>query len=187
VPPSPHGCRLTPGFLTHHQRLLERLRDDLAWTQHMRSRHTYSMGVPYNYAGASYPVTPWHPAVQALGARVAAAVGFPATNCLLNFYPTGQHSVGWHADDTTILAQGTGVAIVSLGETRTLKLRCEVAAGFHYEALPLPGGSLLLMGAAMQARWRHAIRREDTDLPRISLSFRHIVRWPAAPPPVPPR
>ena len=175
VPP-PHGCRLTPVFAPEHQALFESLREEVIWTQHMRSRRTASMGVPYNYAGASYPVSPWHPAVRALGERVAEVVGFAPTNCLLNFYPTGRHSVGWHSDDTDILAPGTGVAIVSLGETRTLKLRCVVDGAFHYEALPLPGGSLLTMSAAMQADWRHAIRREDTEAPRISLSYRHIVR-----------
>jgi len=187
--PPPHGCRLTPDFLADHQRLLERLRDELDWTRHMRSRRTASMGVPYNYGGASYPVAPWHPAVRALADRVAPVAGFAPTNCLLNYYPTGRHSMGYHSDDTSILAEGTGVAIVSLGVTRELWLRAGLGpdAGFHYESLDLTGGSLLMMSAAMQAHWRHAIRRADTDAPRISLSFRHIVRWPETPPPVPPR
>lgn len=167
--------------------LLAQLRDEVDWTSHMRSRRTASMGVPYNYGGASYPVTPWHPEVRALADQLAALIGFSPTNCLLNYYPTGRHSMGWHSDDVSILAEGTGVAIVSLGTTRELRLRAGSDGDFHYESLALTGGSLLLMSAEMQAHWRHAIRRAETDEPRISLSFRQIVRWPDAPPPVLPR
>jgi alkylated DNA repair dioxygenase AlkB len=94
--------------------------------------------------------------------------------------------MGWHADDTTILAEGTGVGIVSLGATRTLKLRARDDSGFIYEKLKLEAGSLLLMPAEMQAYWRHAIKREGVDEPRVSLSFRQIVKWPEVPPEVPP-
>jgi alkylated DNA repair dioxygenase AlkB len=159
----------------------------VAWTRHMAARRTASMGVPYNYGGASYPVSPWHPAVAALAERVAPVAGFSPTNCLLNYYPTGQHRMGWHSDDTTILREGTGIAILSLGTARTLRLRCQDGEGFHYEDLPLPGGSLLFMSAEMQAHWRHSIGKESTEAPRVSLSFREIVRWPDEPPPVPPR
>ena len=185
--PPPHNCRLIRDVVPDHATLLIRLRDEVAWTQHMRSRRTASMGVPYNYAGASYPVSPWHPEVAALAKRLSATLGFTATNCLLNYYPSGEHTLGWHSDDVTILAEGTGIGIVSLGVTRTLKLRIQDAAGYHYEALALEGGSLVLMNQEMQADWRHAIRRADTAEPRISLSFRHIVRWPERPPEVPPR
>ena len=187
MPVEPHRCRVTPEFLPDHWALFERLRDDVNWTDHMRSRHTASMGVPYNYSGASYPVSAWHPEVEALAERLTPVVGFRATNCLLNYYPTGRNSVGWHSDDTTILAPGTGIAILSLGTTRELELRANTDAGFHYEALPLEGGSLCLMSAQMQSDWRHSLRRADATGPRISLSFRHIVRWPETPPVVTPR
>lgn len=178
----PHGCRVIPGFLPDHQGLLERLVAEVGWTGHMRSRRTASMGVPYNYSGASYPVMPWHPAVRALAEQIAPVAGFQPTNCLLNYYPTGWHRMRFHADDASILAPGTGIAILSLGVTRDLRLRCSEGEGFRYEDLPLPGGSLLLMSAGMQEHWRHAVRRAETDRPRISLSFRQIVRWEEAPP-----
>ncbi len=34
------------------------------------------MGIPYNYAGASYPDNPWHPAVWAVAEQVEQAWGF---------------------------------------------------------------------------------------------------------------
>ncbi len=173
-------------MVPHHHELLATLLDEVAWSSHMRARRTASMGVPYNYGGASYPVRPWHPAVAAL--RDQLPLGFHATNCLLNLYPSGQHSMGFHADDVTILEPGTDIAVVSLGATRPLRLRTGgPELGFRYEDLPLPGGSVLWMSQAMQAHWRHAMKRVPEAGPRLSLSFRHIVRWPEVPPEVPPR
>ena len=182
-----HGCTLTIVDDLDHERLLAQLLREVVWTTHMASRQTASMGVPYNYGGNSYPVSRWHPAVEALAERLEGALGFRATNCLLNLYRSGQNSMGWHSDDVSILETGTGIGILSLGAPRTLKLRKTLDEGFRYEDLPLPGGSLLLMGAAMQGSWRHAIRREAGAGTRMSLSFRRIVRWPDVPPPVPPR
>ncbi|MFK7927800.1 MAG: alpha-ketoglutarate-dependent dioxygenase AlkB, partial [Myxococcota bacterium] len=96
-------------------------------------------------------------------------------------------SIGWHHDDTDILAPDTGVSIVSLGVERVLKLRAAVGDGFHYAEISLPPGSMLFMPSAMQGEWLHSMRRTDTMEPRISLSFRQIVTWPEVPPAVPER
>ncbi|NCG21026.1 MAG: alpha-ketoglutarate-dependent dioxygenase AlkB [Rhodobacterales bacterium] len=184
---TPHGATVTPDFVPNALGLFEAVRDEVCWTEQMRSRKTASMGVPYNYAGASYPVASWHPAIQALADRVEAAVGFTPTNCLLNYYPTGRHNLGWHHDDTDILAPGTGIAIVSLGVARPLKLRTTTEHGFHYEELLLPPGSLLMMSAEMQSHWLHSMRRHATQEARISLTFRQIVRWDVVQPVLTPR
>lgn len=167
----------TPDFVTDPGRLFATVRDEVNWTQQMKSRRTASMGVPYNYTSASYPVAEWHPAVQALRERVAEAVGFMPTNCLLNDYPTGAHRLGWHCDDVSILEPGTGIAIVSLGAERPLGLRTRGDAGFVYQQIVLAEGSLLYLSPEMQADWQHAILASPTPDERISLSFRHIVRW----------
>jgi alkylated DNA repair dioxygenase AlkB len=187
--PEPEGpdCRYLPAFLSDPDALFATMRDEVPWTQQMRSRRTASMGVPYNYAGARYPVAEWHPAVAALLDRLEGQVGFRPTNCLLNYYPTGRHSLGWHADEVGILAPGTGIAILSLGVARVLRLRTETADGFHYDDRVLAPGSLLHMTAAMQADWKHALRRAPTDEPRISLTFRHIVVWESHPEPLAPQ
>ncbi len=181
----PPGLRLVANVVEHHEALLWTLREQVTWTTHMKARRTASMGVPYNYGGASYPVASWHPAVEALARSLPLA--FEATNCLLNLYPTGLHSMGFHADDVSILAPGTDIAILSLGATRPLRLRTRIEGRFHYEELDLPGGSVLYMSQGMQADWRHAIKRVADCGPRMSLSFRRIVRWPEVPPDVPER
>ena len=132
----PAGWRYVPGVVADPERLWVVVRDEVPWTDQMRARRTASMGRPYNYAGATYPEARWHPAVWEVAERLAPEVGFTPTNCLLNFYPTGDHRMGWHADDVTILEPGTGIAIVSLGHVRTLQLRTGGANGFTYVSLP---------------------------------------------------
>ena len=172
--------RYVPGAVPDHEALFVRVRDEVAWTDQMRARRTASMGRPYNYAGANYPEAPFHPAVRLVADAIAPHVGFEPTNCLLNAYPTGEHTIGWHADDVTILASGTGIAIVSLGSARTLQLRAGEPGAFDYTPIRLEPGSLLWMSAALQATHKHGIKREPDAGPRISLTFRRIVR--ASPP-----
>lgn len=171
------GWRYVPGVVGDPEGLLEAVADEVDWTDQMRARRTASMGRPYNYAGASYPETGWHPAVWALAEQLAPLVGFLPTNCLLNQYPTGDHTIGWHADDVTILAPGTGIAIVSLGAVRTLQLRGGEAPAFEYTSLPLASGSLLFMSQELQHTHRHGIKRQPGAGLRVSLTFREIVRW----------
>ncbi|MFT4628638.1 MAG: alkylated DNA repair dioxygenase AlkB [Myxococcota bacterium] len=167
---------LTLDFVPDPHALFSVVDAEVPWTDQMRSRRTASMGLPYNYSGASYAEAPWHPAVAALRDRVAARLGFEPTNGLLNHYPDGRASLGWHSDDVDILAPDTPIAIVSLGAARPLGLRRTTEAGFEYDAVELEPGSLLVMSQAMQATWRHRLARHPTDAPRISLTFRRIVR-----------
>ncbi|MFT5096791.1 MAG: alkylated DNA repair dioxygenase AlkB, partial [Psychrobacter okhotskensis] len=41
--------------------------------------------------------------------------GYLPNNCLVNYYLDGSSKMGFHSDDTSQLADGTGVAILSLG------------------------------------------------------------------------
>lgn len=180
MPPMPDPA-YHEAFVAQPDALLRQVLDEVPWTQQMRSRRTASMGIPYNYAGASYPETAWHPAVWAIAEQVEQRFGFRPTNCLMNHYPTGEHTIGWHADDTTILAPGTGIVIVSLGEVRTLQLRRATDEGFDYTLLPLAHGSALHMSQALQHTYKHAIKRQAGAGSRVSLTFRHLTH---APPPV---
>lgn len=174
-------CTYTGGFIEDAEQLFERARSEVPWTEQMVSRKTASMGLPYIYKGATYPVCAWLPVIEAVRQQVAAAVGFMPTNCLMNYYPTGRHSLGWHSDDVEILQPGTGIAIVSLGVARPLRLRRHGEAGYIYESMMLEPGSLLYMTPQMQAVWQHSLRRADTPRGRISLTFRQIIKVPSMP------
>ena len=95
-------------------------------------------------------------------------------NCLLNYYETGDSSMGFHSDETKFLAPGTGVAIVSLGSTRqiTFKSKSEPSIQVPFQLAP---GALLYMDASIQADWLHAIKKQGSAGPRISLTWRAFV------------
>jgi len=170
------GWSLREGFVADPDALLRAVLADVPWTAQMHSRRTASMGIPYNYAGASYPEAPWHPTVRRVADAVAALLSFDVTNALLNHYPTGDHTIGWHTDDVSILAPRTPIAIVSLGAVRTLQLRAgpDASGAFDYTRVPLPPGSLFVMSQALQATHKHGIKRERGAGERVSLTFRHL-------------
>jgi len=151
------------------------LRDSIAWDERMRARKTASFGVSYDYSQISYPQVDMPAQLAALCGLVEEAQGFRPNNCLLNYYLDGNSSMGFHSDSSEDLAPGTGVAIISLGATRSIVFRSKAdkACEFSY---PLEDGSLLYMTQEMQEHWLHAIPKEVDVGERISLTFRHILK-----------
>jgi alkylated DNA repair dioxygenase AlkB len=153
--------------------LFENLSTSVDWDDSMAARRTASFGRPYNYSNMQYPETllpdSLHPIVELLNARL----GIRFNNCLLNFYQTGDNSMGFHSDNTTGLVPGTGVAIVSLGSVREITFRFK-AEPSHQVTFPMNPGSLLYMDDAVQQDWMHAIKKQIGAGPRISLTWRAI-------------
>ncbi len=81
--------------------------------------------------------------------------------------------MGYHSDQTDILKAGTGIAIVSIGETRTLKFR-NIENPTIFLSFKLTAGSLVYMTQEIQSIWQHSIPKSDTENGRISLTFRQI-------------
>lgn len=169
--------KILPGFVPGAAELFARLRDDIVWDERMRARKTASFGVAYNYSGISYPNVPMPPVLDALAERVAATVGHAVTNCLVNFYPDGLSTMGFHSDATEDLHPESTVAVISLGASRTLTFRpkAERARRIEYELVP---GALLIMAPSVQRDFQHALLATEGAGPRISLTFRNVV--PAA-------
>ncbi len=162
---------LVESFVPEHERWLESLHASVHWDRRIRARATASFGRPYDYSGLRYAPAAFPAPLERLRLRVAAAVGWVPDNCLLNLYVDGRSTMGLHADATEGLMPGSGIAIVSLGETRTLVFR---ASDESYDAfaIALPGGSLLHMPLSAQACWRHGIRTQPGAGERISATFR---------------
>ncbi|QDU95690.1 alpha-ketoglutarate-dependent dioxygenase AlkB [Lignipirellula cremea] len=172
-----------PGFLSNTQELFERLSADVAWDDRIRARRVASFGVPYNYSGIVWPEAPMPEVLAPVVASVAAAVQYEPNNCLANYYPDGDSTMGYHADSVVELEANTGIAIVSLGAARSISFHRKTDRSEVHQLL-LCSGSLLHMTAAMQSSWRHAVlRSEHEKAGRISLTFRRIKRTePAAAP-----
>lgn len=173
IPMTP-DVALFPDFAAAPEELFVLLRDETVWDERMRARKTASFGVAYNYSGISYPDVPMPAYLSELAQRVAAAVGHPVNNCLVNFYPDGRSTMGFHSDATDDLHPESTVAVISLGERRTLTFRLKAQRRHlvEYELLP---AALLVMAPSVQRDWQHALLAAEGVGPRISLTFRQVV------------
>ena len=160
-------------FVIAHEQLMDELRNNVAWDERMRARRTASFGRPYNYSGMVYPEVVIPANIEQIRAAVAVRCAFEPNNCLVNYYELGRYTMGFHADNTTELVAATGVAVVSLGATRTMVFR-EIAHRDRELRLALRGGSLLYLPPHVHHAWLHGIPRERGAGPRISLTFRAL-------------
>ena len=168
------SIRLLPDFLPDSVALYEQLAAQVAWDTRLRARKSASFGLPYNYSGIEWPAEPFPDAIVPLLAQVASAIGFEPNNCLANFYPDGDSTMGFHSDSTAELEPDTGIAVLSLGAERTITFRC-IDDKTATESHRLPSGSLLWMCPEMQSEWKHAILTDPTAAGgRISLTFRQM-------------
>ncbi|WP_404939363.1 alpha-ketoglutarate-dependent dioxygenase AlkB [Pseudomonas sp. JDS08PS003] len=167
---TPPAIDLFPDFIPAPDALFHHLKDSVLWDERMRARKTASFGAPYDYSQITYPAVPMPEALEQLCEPIEQRLGFRPNNCLLNFYPDGQSSMGFHSDANEQLVEGTGVVIVSLGHPRSMVFRHkETGVTFDYS---LASGSLLHMSDELQKHWLHAIPKAADAGERISLSFR---------------
>jgi alkylated DNA repair dioxygenase AlkB len=162
---------IVDGFLKKQGELFRALVETVPWDETMTARKTASFGVPYNYVQMVYAAAPMHPLLVGVADRLFDHLGIRFNNCLLNYYETGHNRMGFHADDTTGLVPGTGVAIVSVGSPRAITFRYREDPERRHK-FTLQPGSLLYMQSAVQEEWFHAINRQKGVGPRISLTWR---------------
>jgi alkylated DNA repair dioxygenase AlkB len=183
---------LEPTFLApaEAEMVLERVRGELLWEQReivlfgrrIPQPRLIAWGgtPPYRYSGQTLEPRPLTATVAGLLARVSDVAAVPFNHVLANRYRDGHDSMGMHADDERELGPAPVVATLSLGAARRLVIaprRPKVAAG-QRRSLTLESGSLLVMGGACQAEFRHGLPRDPAvQGERISLTFR-VVAYP---------
>jgi alkylated DNA repair dioxygenase AlkB len=172
---NPPALHLEERFLSESQQLFLMLKQSVAWDERMKARKTASFGVSYDYSQITYPESPMPMELQDVCIKLEEALGFLPNNCLLNYYQDGLSSMGFHSDSSEELVQGTGVAVVSLGDVRSIVFRSKSDKSVEF-IYPLPSGSLLYMTKQIQDHWLHAIPKAANTGERISLTFRAIVK-----------
>jgi len=167
------GILYLENFIGNPDNLFATLVNNVNWDERMAARKTASYGKAYNYSQISYPYQDFLPSITQIVNSLSPVIGFEPNNCLVNYYLDGKAKMGYHSDQTDILYPETGVAIISVGETRTLRFRnIENKALFvNYQ---LSSVSLIYMTQEVQALWQHAIPVSETNNGRISLTFRKI-------------
>ena len=167
------GIIYRENFISHHRSLFESLKNNTIWNESMRARKTASFGRPYNYSQIVYPLQEFTENILEIINAIEELLGFRANNCLINYYENGNSTMGFHSDQTDILEPDTGIVIVSIGVTRTLRFRTiddkSITRDFN-----LSSGSLIYMNNEVQHIWQHAVIRSETKNGRMSLTFRKL-------------
>lgn len=167
------GITFVNYFLHNSNDLFLFLTNNVEWDERMLARKTASFGVAYNYSQIDYPYKEMLPELKKICRDLYSQIGFEPNNCLINFYSGGSSKMGYHSDQTDILESDTGIAIVSLGETRVLRFR-SIQDKEEILDFELPSGSLIYMTQAVQSKWQHCVPEATTGKARMSLTFRRI-------------
>lgn len=167
------GTLYIDNFIDNDSFLFNILRDNSDWDRSMSSRLTTSFGVPYDYSGISYRSNHIPSYLVDIIGRINLTLGFTPNNCLVNYYLDGRSRMGYHSDRTDILLPDTGVVIISLGLTRTLRFRN--ISDRSIVDFDLRSGSLFYMTSDVQNLWMHSIPACDSDSARMSLTFRSLI------------
>jgi alkylated DNA repair dioxygenase AlkB len=162
-------------------RLLEALRDGIAWRQEVATVMGRRLPIPrltawhgaagYVYSGIRLTPAPWTAPLLELKALAEAIARQPFNSVLLNLYRDGRDSVSWHADNEPGLGQNPVIASLSLGAVRRFQLKHRRLP--ERLTLDLPHGSCLVMAGATQHHWLHQLPKTKAPVgPRVNLAFR---------------
>ena len=128
----------------------------------------------YGYAQIKRKAEPWSKNVLKLKRLVENATGTQYNSCLLNYYPSGEDGMGWHADNEKELGINPTIASLSLGATRKFSFKHNTTK--QKIDVQLKNGSLLLMTGEIQHFWKHALpKTKKIKTPRMNLTFRNII------------
>lgn len=128
----------------------------------------------YGYSGKQLNVSEWNQTVLNIKQKIESESNFEFNACLANLYRDGKDSNGWHADNEKELGKNPVIASISLGATRTFKLKhSKINEKVDFE---MTSGSLLIMGGEIQHYWKHQIPKTKKEVgPRVNLTFRKLI------------
>ena len=111
------NIKVIDNFISDTDTLFIKIKDSVEWDERIKARKTASFGVPYDYSGIIYPQKDMPLYLINLCREINRSIGFLPNNCLMNYYPDGSSSMEFHSDNSEELEPGTGIAIISLGNT----------------------------------------------------------------------
>eukprot|EP00667_Euglena_gracilis_P019295 EG_transcript_20667 len=142
-------------------------------------RWQQSFGLGYRFSGRQHTAAPIPPLLEPLLAWASSLGLGPFNQVLLNWYQNGHHYIGKHRDDRTQLVPHSPVVSISLGATRTFRIR-NWRKGDIVLDVPLQNHTVLIMGGRMQTTHTHEVpriggKKGDAIGRRINITFRQFV------------
>lgn len=127
----------------------------------------------FSYSGILLTPEPWQTELSALNLKLKEKLEIEFSSVLVNKYRDGNDSVSWHADDEVELGINPVIASISLGATRTFKLKHKTEK-YLGRSLKLEHGSLVVMQGKTQHKWLHSVPKEIENNLRLNLTYRVI-------------
>lgn len=172
--------------LQENQILLKTLKEEIEWKTdivtvfgktHTMKRSSAWYGnkdLSYSYSGITRTSLPWSPTLLTIKEKIETLTKTSFNSCLLNYYPTGDEGMGWHADNEKELGQNPTIASISIGAERKFSFKHNTTK--ENASIILENGSLLLMKEETQHFWKHTLpKTKKITTPRINLTFRNII------------
>lgn len=129
----------------------------------------------YRYSGRIMKSKPMTPKIKELISTINEKLGSEFNGILINEYKNGNDTIGKHSDDEIYLDK-SGVVSLSVGATRTFRIRSKVTNKI-IEDIPLTHGDVVHMAGDFQKEFTHEIPAEKTVTePRISFTFRKHIK-----------
>ena len=149
-----------------------------AWEHQRRPMYDRVVDVPRLLATYRTDAMPAELPLAELLARIQATAPAPYNAVGLNLYRDGRDSVAVHNDKLHTIVPSHPIALVSLGDTRRMRVRAKQAPHDSI-GVDLGPGSLLVMSHASQLTHEHGIAKTTRVVgPRISVVFRvRPERW----------
>ncbi len=130
-------------------------------------------GTRYNYSDICMQAVSFPDWIDDLRQEIEKQTGAGFNRALVNYYRDGSDSVDWHGDNEPELGPEPLIASLSLGVERVFQLRHTLTK--QRISIPLPHGSLLMMGAGIQSYWHHRIAKvQGLREPRVNFTFRYM-------------
>ena len=148
---------------------------------HVTTRQIVWMGdsdIDYQYSGHTRQTIPWTDTVFHVKQHVEQqllilGIDVNFNSCLLNYYPSGEDGMGYHADNERELGEQPVIASLSLGAMRKFVFKHKKTQ--DKVELYLESGQLIVMHGDTQSFWKHSITKtKKVATGRISLTFRQI-------------
>jgi hypothetical protein len=126
-------------------------------------------------ADSIYPLSP---TVSRLLNVINAIYGYDFNIVKIQKYPTGSATIAQHADKIIDLVDGVPIAILRLGDTRTVSFKHKETG--EVQPVEMPHNTLMLIDWQTNQRWTHGVAPEPDRGVSYSLVFRksETLRFP---------
>jgi len=160
-----------PGWLEKPDDIFHHLLSDLSWEQ--REMAMYEKTVWQPRLSAEPTCSDLDPALKTAIDELGARYELVLDQFFVNLYRGGRDSVAWHDDKIGAIAHEPVVVILSLGATRTFRIR--PMTGGRSQGFTVSHGDLLVMGGRCQHDWEHCVPKTAASVgPRVSFTARHL-------------